>query len=43
MEGGGLVGVKSGYRTKGLITLARSAEIGPAPWLNATKINFVVI
>ena len=41
--GGGLVGVKSGYRTKGLITLARSAEIGPAPWLNATKINFVVI
>ena len=38
---GGLGGVKSGFRTKGLITwagLARFAEIGPAPWLNATKI-----
>ena len=44
--GGGLGGVKSGYRTKGLITLAglaRFAEIGPAPWLNATKINFAII
>ena len=44
--GGGLGGVKSGYRTKGLIALAglaRFAEIGPAPWLNATKINFAII
>ena len=39
--GVGLGGVKSGFRTKGLITLAalaRFAAISPAPWLNATKI-----
>ena len=39
------VDVKSGYRTKALITwarLARFKEIS-APWLNATKISFAII
>ena len=40
-------GVKSGYRTKGVITWLElrdwlHAEI-PAPWLNETKINFAII